>query len=105
MIKYKFFKYEIYSQYYYLNCLNDLNLRYVYELVIDRHLYAYNHKYIVCCHTHDIRESEKRLFWCNNKYELRILMDLNGFKPQDCKIFYNKEQMIEYASILLRKEN
>ena len=32
-------------------------------------------------------------------------MDLNGFMFQNCKIFYNKNQMIEYASILLKKEN
>ena len=51
----------------------------------------------------DIKEREKILFRCNDKYELRIWMDLNGFKTQDCKIFYNKDQMIEYASILLRK--
>ena len=99
MIKYKFFKYEISSSPYISN-LSD-----VYELVIDKHLYSYNNKYIVCYQPADIAEREKILFRCNNKYELRIWMDLNGFKPQDCKIFYNKKQMIEYASILLRKEN
>ena len=98
MIKYKFLKYEIYSSYYISN-ISD-----VYELVIDKHLYSYNNKYIVCYQPTDNKEREKILFRCNNKYELRIWMDLNGFKPQDCKIFYNKKQMIEYASILLRKE-
>lgn len=100
MIKYKFFRYEIYSQFYYLNYLN---LRDVYELVIDRHLYAYNHKYIVLYHPAE-NEDEKKLFWCNNKYELRMWMDLNGFMFQNYKIFYNKNHIIEYASILLRKE-
>ena len=99
MIKYKFLKYEISSSPYISN-LSD-----VYELVIDKHLYSYNNKYIVCYQPTDNKEREKILFRCNNKYELRIWMDLNGFKPQDCKIFYNKKQMIEYASILLRKEN
>ena len=99
MIKYKFLKYEIYSSYYISNLSN------VYELVIDRHLYAYNHKYIVYYHTTNIRESEKRLFWCNNKYELKIWMDLNGFMLKSCNIFYNTNHMIRFASILLRKEN
>ena len=99
MIKYKFLKYEISSSLYISN-LSD-----VYELVIDKNLYSYNNKYIVCYQPTDNKEREKILFRCNNKYELRIWMDLNGFKPQDCKIFYNKKQMIEYASILLRKEN
>ena len=99
MIKYKFLKYEISSSLYISN-LSD-----VYELVIDKNLYSYNNKYIVCYQPIDTKEREKILFRCNNKYELRIWMDLNGFKPQDCKIFYNKKQMIEYASILLRKEN
>lgn len=99
MIKYKFLKYVISSSAYISN-LSD-----VYELVIDKHLYSYNNKYIVCYQPTDNKEREKILFRCNNKYELRIWMDLNGFKPQDCKIFYNKKQMIEYASILLKKEN
>ena len=99
MIKYNFFKYEIYSSHYISN-LSD-----VYELVIDKNLYSYNNKYIVCYHTTGIEEREIILFRCNNKYELMIWMNLNGFKIQDCKIFYNKKQMIEYASILLRKEN
>ena len=99
MIKYKFLKYEIYSSLYISN-LHD-----VYELVIDKNLYSYNNKYIVCYQPIDTKEREKILFRCNDKYELMIWMDLNGFKTQDCKIFYNKEYMIEYASILLRKEN
>ena len=98
MIKYKFLKYEIHSTDY-LSKLSD-----VYELVIDRHLYSYDDIYVVCYHQTDA-EYEQIIFRSNNKYELRIWMDLNGFKPQDCKIFYNKDQMIEYASILLRKEN
>ena len=97
MIKYKFLKFEIYSSYYISN-LSD-----VYELVIDKHLYSYDNIYIVCYQSTDIKEREKILFRCNNKYELRIWMDLNGFKTQECRIFYNKKQMIEYASILLRK--
>ena len=97
MIKYKFLKYVISSSAYISN-LSD-----VYELVIDKHLYSYNNKYIVCYHPTDIEEGEKILFRCDNKYELMIWMDLNGFKAQECKIFYNKEQMIEYASFLLRK--
>ena len=100
MIKYKFFKYEIYSQYYYLNYLN---LRDVYELVIDLHLYAYNHKYIVLYHPAD-NEDEKKLFWCNNKYALKIWMDLNGFVLNCCNIFYNTNHMIRFASILLRHD-
>ena len=99
MIKYKFLKYEIYSSYY------ISNLRDVYELVIDNHLYSYNHKYVVCYHSYDIINGEKRLFWCNDKYELLIWMNLNGFKIQECKIFYNKDHTIRYASLLLRKEN
>ena len=99
MIKYKFFKYEIYSSHYISN-LSD-----VYELVIDKNLYSYNNKYVVCYQPIDTKEREKILFRCNDKYELMIWMDLNGFMIQDCRIFYNKKQMIEYASILLKKEN
>lgn len=99
MIKYKFLKYEIYSSLYISN-LHD-----VYELVIDKNLYSYNNKYIVCYQPIDTKEREKILFRCDNKCELRIWMDLNGFMFQNCKIFYNKNQMIEYASILLKKEN
>lgn len=98
MIKYKFLKYEMYSQYY---CSNLSN---VYELVIDKHLYSYDNIYVVCYHPTDIEECEKILLRFNNKYELRIWMDLNGFMFQDCKIFYDKNNMIQYASILLRKE-
>ena len=99
MIKYKFLKYEIYSSLY------ISNLHAVYELVIDKNLYSYNNKYIVCYQPIYTKEREKILFRCNDKYELMIWMDLNGFMIQDCRIFYNKKQMIEYASILLRKEN
>lgn len=99
MIKYKFLKYEISSSLYISN-LHD-----VYELVIDKNLYSYNNKYIVCYQPIDTKEREKILFRCNDKYELMIWMDLNGFMIQDCRIFYNKKQMIEYASILLKKEN
>ena len=99
MIKYKFLKYEISSSHYISN-LSD-----VYELVIDKNLYSYSNKYIVCYQPIDNKEREKILFRCNNKYELRIWMDLNGFKPKNCRICYNKNHMIEYASILLRKEN
>ena len=96
MIKYKFLRFEIYSLYYISN-LSD-----VYELVIDKNLYSYYNKYIICYHPTDIEEDEKILFMCDNKYELTIWMDLNGFIPQDCRIFYDKSHKIRYASILLR---
>ena len=96
MIKYKFLKYEIHSIDY-LSKLSD-----VYELVIDRHLYSYDDIYVVCYHP-SASNDERIIFRCNNKFELKIWMDLNGFEFHSCKIFYNVDKNIEYASIMLRK--
>lgn len=95
MIKYDFLDYDTYSANY-INGLKD-----VYELVIDKHQYAYYNTYVVCYQP--IKSDERIIFSCNNKCELKIWLDLNGFKLQTCKIFYKKTNKIEYASIILRK--
>lgn len=101
MIKYEFLDYAMYSERY-LGSLRD-----TYEIVIDPNYFSYYHKYNVVQHTyneHILHSLEKLLFSCNDKYELKIWMDLNGFKFNTCKIFYNFDRKIEYASIILRKD-
>lgn len=97
-MKYEFLDYIKYSEKY-ISSLND-----VYELVIDPHKFAYFHKYNILKQPNNGSTREQSLFCCNDRYKLKIWMDLNGFKLNQCKIFYNFYKEIEYASIILGKE-
>lgn len=92
MTRYKFVKGIVKEN----NTLYQLAKKYSWELTIDHNIGS-NAKYHIIHNLFGI-------FSTNDKYALRIWMDLNGFILQDCKIFYDKNHMIEYASILLRKE-
>lgn len=107
MIKYEFLRYIEFSAKY-IKSLRD-----VYELVIDPHRFAYDHKYNIIQQPNKQPNNgvnfvqsffEQSLFCCNDRYKLKIWMDLNGFKFNTCKIFYNSDGQIEYASIILGKE-
>ncbi len=97
MIKYEFLNYDDFSERYLMS------LKYVYELVIDPHRFGYFNKYNIFKHLNNVYNFEQSLFCCNDRYELKIWLNLNGFKLNQCKIFYNSDKEIEYASIILGK--
>lgn len=92
MTRYKFVKGLVKEN----NTLYQLAKKYSWELSINHNIGNHAKYHII----HNLFG----IFSTNDKYALRMWMDLNGFMFQNCKIFYNKNHIIEYASILLRKE-